>query len=221
MKTTTWTTGESRVSISGSSVRWTNGERALTCEASELYASAIWQELLDAFGVETAAEALAVSKHPDEVARACVEPAPRRPRHPRVFGGKRGDSWVAWIFGRKVRLSANALPHMDDVVFEEVLERGLPEAFMQECGPEVTASLMQAITDLAPLACMCGTGAETSQQHGQTRTLARAREPRSMVEYSATCARCEVCSRWWTFVERGDSHYSYSYSVSLFRPGQG
>jgi hypothetical protein len=219
---TTWSTGsgpnEARLSVRGGVVRMTKGSELSACEVGELRGDALFMGIMEAFGAATVAEVIAAGENPEEASRACAEPVPRRPHHRRVFGGGRGGSWVAWVFGKQVRLSADALDDRPDLSFEHLLERGLPEAFVEEAGAEQAAAIMAAVRELAPLECMCGTGAETMSQHGSIVSLSSVQEPRDIMEHVASTGRCSVCSRWWTFVSRGDSHYSYSYRVSQFDP---
>ena len=126
---------------------------------------------------------------------------------------------MAWILGRTVRLSARSLEEALDLGFDEVVASGLPAAFTRACGEEQAGAIVLAVQELQPLECMCGTGAATSPQHGDLRELSRVTEPRSMTEHTATCARCEVCGRWWSLEAHGDSHYSFSYYIDGFDPG--
>ena len=219
---TTWSTRSSphkvRLSVRGGVVRMTKGRDSWSCEVSELRGNALFGRIIESFDVQTAAQVLAAGKHPDEASSACTEPVPKRPHHTRLFSSGRGGTWTAWFFGREVRLRAEAFDEWPDLSFEHLLEHGLPEAFVEEAGVEGAEKIMAAVRELAPLECMCGTGADTMRQHGTIVHMSQVQEPRAMMEHHASVGRCTVCDRWWTFVERGDSRYSYSYRVTPFDP---
>ncbi len=174
--------------------------------------------ILSEMGLEVLAQVLALKDNLDAMAIINLERPPSQPNHKRVFGGGRGGTWVVWIFGRSARFSARGFVGNEDRSFVRLLEDGLPEGFEEVCGAEVASKIIEAARELSPLECMCGTGCETPDQHGDLRRLSSARDPRAPYDVTAAVLRCEVCERWWTFDERGDSHYGYQQSLTQFIP---
>jgi hypothetical protein len=162
-----------------------------------------------AVGVELVAEVQAAIREGDALRR--VDPPRDRPSRPRIFGfGGRGSSTPgAWILGRIVRLSARR----GDLPFEELLANGLPED--HGLSDEVAAALIEAVRALAPLACPCGSGAETFDQHGALERLSGpVQHPDAPVTHQASAGRCRLCGGCWILLESGDSHYDFRYTVS-------
>jgi hypothetical protein len=162
-----------------------------------------------AVGVELVAEVLAAIREGGALRR--VAPPRDRPSRTRIFGfGGRGSSTPgAWILGRVVRLSA----HRGDIRFEELLANGLPEG--HGLSDDVATALLEAARALAPLACPCGSGAETFDQHGALERLSGpVQHPDAPVTHQASAGRCTVCGGCWVLLESGDSHYDFHYTVS-------
>jgi hypothetical protein len=140
-------------------------------------------------------------------------PLPPRPQVPRVFSFGRGDPRCVWIFGRQVSASADGLS--GDASFEDFLVHGFPPDIAAKLGAECVARVTAAVSSLAPLPCMCETGAETVEQHGTIEHLASADNPESYVDDRASCGRCRVCGRIWTFEVSGDPYYEMHYRATL------
>ncbi len=121
------------------------------------------------------------------------------PSVPRVFA-KRGDPSCTWILGRVVRTAGR-----DDTSFEDFL-----------ANDHELADVRSAVEQLARLPCMCGTGAETVEQHGTIQVLAGGQNPDAPVDDVTQIGFCTRCHRGWEFNACGDSHYSYTYDVRPF-----
>lgn len=198
--------------IAGDDVqRWTIGD--LTDGA----ANAV---ILSDMGLDVLAEVSALASDLELIDAIDTTPAPERRRHERIYGGGRGGTWTVWFFGHRVRFSARELEGTREATLEELVKDGLPEGFDDICGEEQATRILTAARDLAPLECMCGTGCQTPDQHGSMRRLSSARDPRAPYDVTAEVVRCEVCQRWWTFEERGDSHYGYQRNMKQFIPAR-
>ncbi len=143
-----------------------------------------------------------------------AEPAPDRASAPRVFGGGRGGTWVVWIFGRMVRASGPGLDY--DESFETFRAHDFPPALAAAIGAVGVADVKAAVATLAEYACMCGSGADTTSQHGQTDSFVYRQDTNIPIDRSATVARCTVCNRAWTYEEGGDPAYQMHYQVTRF-----
>lgn len=133
-----------------------------------------------------------------------------RPHVRRIFSFGRGDPRCVWIDGRTVRTLAEErkVPDMD---FETFLRDGYPPDVVAILGEETVASVTDAVRQLAPLSCMCGSGADTPEQHGTIVTLASGQNPDAPIDDRITIGVCSVCGQTWRFRETGDTHYSYHY----------
>ena len=202
------------------SLAWEEGTLSLTApglsmrvRASDASDTAFECAAARALGVELVAEVQAAVRNGAPLAR--VDPPRDRPWRTRLFGfGGRGSNAAgAWIFGRNVRLSRVRGP---DLAFEEVLSRGLPEG--HGLTPDAAHALIEAVQALAPLACFCGSGAETFEQHGTLDRLAGPlQHPDAPVTHQASVGRCRVCDRAVVLLESGDSHYDFRYEVLPLR----
>lgn len=137
-----------------------------------------------------------------------------RPQIQRVHSSGRGGGWCVWILGRKVRFSLRE-HKVDDQPFETILASGLPHSVQEGLPAEICEQVLAGVQALSPLPCMCGTGCETTDQHGSFRTFVYG-NGNGPVEMNVQVGRCTVCGRGWSFREEGDSHYSFHYDVQPF-----
>jgi hypothetical protein len=127
---------------------------------------------------------------------------------PRIFSFGRGDPRCVWIFGKRVSATADELRH--DATFEQFLADGFPAALAEKLGAATVASVRDAVEALAPLACMCDTGAQTVDQHG---TVTCSKSEQEFMTLILT-GQCTVCGRRWRFEESGDPYYEMHYTAT-------
>ena len=213
-----YSTPPCQLTLTSSGARFASGEAVTEWTMAALDDATPQATIRDHLGLEVLVQVLGVKDAFDRLDEIEQERPPERPRHPRIFGGGRGGTWTAWIFARRVRFSARGIDGVQEMSFEELIADGVPQDFTSICGADIADTIKKAARELAPLECMCGTGCETPEQHGDLHRLSSARDPRAPYDVTADLVECVVCSRWWTFSERGDSHYSYTRSLSQFIP---
>lgn len=208
-----WSKDGASLTWQGDAVTLTTAAGVLRIDARNLRDARFEAAAVRAVGVELVAEVQA-AVHEGAPLRRVALPTDR-PTPARIFGfGGRGSSTPgAWIVGRHVRFSAL---RGGDIAFEDVLARGLPEG--HGLSDDAARSLVEAVRALAPLRCPCGSGAETSLQHGALDTLAGpVQHPDAPVTHQAFVGRCRVCGTCQVLLESGDSHYDFHYEVSALR----
>lgn len=190
------------------------GTEVTTWPLDQVRTPAVRDAVLAAFDIETWVElAAAVSGRGPRTPRPADE---RRPQVERARSPGRGGGWSMHILGRRVSVRASELKH--EGTLEAIRDDGLPPALAAVIPADELASLARAVTALADLPCMCGTGAMTPDQHGTLFVVATGVDPNCPMQQQISCGYCTVCDRWWTFSEEGDSHYSFHYSVRAFDP---
>jgi len=158
------------------------------------------------------------------IAQALVEFKLRTPMRPQplsqiadrpgvtyTFGFGRGDPRCVWILGRMV--SATASNDRCDLPFATFLAQGFPVEIGEALGAEVVDRVRGAVLALDPLPCRCGTGFETSSQHGSLEYHCGGSVPGATIDDDVAVERCTVCGRGWFLEKSGDSHYSYDFQV--------
>jgi hypothetical protein len=190
------------------------------CTPNELVAGALQTPIVEQMSLQVLAEALALSRYPEDV-RAhpplAGEDLRGLPSPDRVFGGRRGQSYVVWIWGRAVQIRVDS--QKDDLhdTLAAIAERGIPAPYREGLPEATVEQVTRAARELAPLSCMCHTYARRTEEHGSIHTLVRIDHPFAPIEDYAEVGYCTVCYRWWTFETSGDSYYSYNYEASRFR----
>ncbi|MGZ3420783.1 MAG: hypothetical protein ACXVEF_39295 [Polyangiales bacterium] len=160
-------------------------------------------------------EAEAVANNDRAVVRRLDRDIDRRKSVRRQFGGGRGATWWAFIQGRVLTFRDVREPEARELTLEELVERGLPASSAEIAG-EQAAAMIESARALVDLPCMCGTGAETPEQHGTIWTMVSRADFSAPIDCTVTVGRCKVCGRGWTFEAAGDSMYSYHYRVERF-----
>lgn len=188
------------------------GRQRVTVE--EFRAGKLDDALLDAFGLAP----LVVSLARLEVETAGIpieslaDEHAGRPQVERTWSFARGVPCAVRILGRHVSARAGDVDYQ--ATFEVHLANGFPAALAERLGADVVDAVNASVTALAPLPCMCHTGAVEMSQHGTLMSIASKQDPRAPVECEAAVARCTVCGQGWLFEWYGDSHYSFTYSAS-------
>lgn len=195
------------------------GRQRVTVE--EFRAGKLDDALLERFGLAPLVESLGrleVASRNLQVSSTAGDHADRSPVQ-RTWSFGRGNPCAVWIRGRRVSAMAGDISY--EAPFEIHLATGFPAALAERLGEDIVARVNGAVGSLAPLPCMCHTGAFELSHHGSLDILASKSDPRAPVEVQATVARCTVCGQGWLFESSGDSHYSFTYSAREFEPKAG
>ncbi len=182
-------------------------------------------KLLDGFqfGEELEVEAFLAEESKPLSQRTVVPDSSLQGRHSvtRYFSDNMGRGSVGnyniWLMGREAWIDVKGQPRLV-MSLSEMAKGKFPSAQRAVLG-SMTNLLIDIAQKLDPLPCLCGTGAETPEQHGTIESIISHRQhPNAPIEHVVTIGRCTVCHRGYTFTKSGDSHYSYSFYVREFPP---
>jgi hypothetical protein len=189
----------------------------LRCTKEEFSAGKLNHEVLRALNLRVLVEALAVIKLGEVAVRAAksLPSVDGRPSPDRNYKGP--NNTFVWLLGRTMAASIGPGPRVD-LPFDEVAAKGLPSEVRSALGAEVSGQVEQAVRQLSPLPCFCGTGFRNMSDHDGLEVLAEAYDSDAPIDVNGRVVRCTRCGHCWTLNEEGDSHYSYTYDVWPFAP---
>ncbi|MFT5684095.1 MAG: hypothetical protein ACI8RZ_005036 [Myxococcota bacterium] len=213
---TTWTCLDHRLTVTDDTVRLEPA--GLSCSGDDFLSGTHNSAILTIFDLMTFVEVRAVltnARRPEAQQHpALPDPPVGRPQIP--WDSFHNDQGRVWIFGRRVAVDVSGQSRVELPLSEAA--DGM-EPFGEALGEALVDDVVQATRQLDPLPCFCGTGCQRSHQHDALTSITRSQHPHAPIDHHATVYRCRVCSRWWTYQETGDSHYSYNYQVRQFTPG--